>query len=440
MAFIKSIFTKADPVELNIPTYDGSGQAVHPSVIFFPNGWNGYKYWMAFTPYPGQNPAYENPSIITSNDSISWEVPSGLTNPLVPAPPTGFNADPELVYDFVDNKLRLYYITNEIVKFIESYDGINWSNPTYCKFFPSSVSLMAPTIQRKENAWTMWVTVATSGPRGYWIYQYNSSDGITWTQGPPIILNNVRNDIVPWHSSIYFDGNIYHFLVACYTVDSDNGHTRLWYGRSEDGISFLLDTSPLTKIGQIGQFYSREIYRSCLTQTLSGQYRIIISAANSTAIWRLGYIDVDITNISPYNKGMDITPEVTWQGSLSASSQQTILDIQRSIIIKKIQIGSSDPTNVQLQILRYDLNLSPNQLMNPEANGSGFYSTINSSSSNYWKEFQNYLSDSTNSLYIFGLRDNQELKCPYGAVIIASNAGTVSINVAISVSYELLDI
>ena len=54
---------------LNIPKYDASG-VVHPDVMYFPSGKDGYKYWMAYTPYPPQSK--ENPSIIRSNDGITW--------------------------------------------------------------------------------------------------------------------------------------------------------------------------------------------------------------------------------------------------------------------------------------------------------------------------------------------------------------------------------
>ena len=35
-----------------IPTYDGTNQPTHPSVVKFEQPWNGYLYWMAMTPYP----------------------------------------------------------------------------------------------------------------------------------------------------------------------------------------------------------------------------------------------------------------------------------------------------------------------------------------------------------------------------------------------------
>lgn len=47
-----------------MPTYDGSGQVVHLSVIDFYNEcteglWCGYRYWMAITPFPYGNDKYE---------------------------------------------------------------------------------------------------------------------------------------------------------------------------------------------------------------------------------------------------------------------------------------------------------------------------------------------------------------------------------------------
>ena len=61
---------------LTLSTYDGSGQVVHPSVLDFGQGlvkpgstsWNGYRYWMAITPFPNGNSDHENPCLYASND------------------------------------------------------------------------------------------------------------------------------------------------------------------------------------------------------------------------------------------------------------------------------------------------------------------------------------------------------------------------------------
>lgn len=76
-----------------IPTADGSDECTHPSVIdsYQVHGatWCGHRYWMAFTPYPGNHPRrfrLENPSIVASHDLQHWDVPKGVRNPLVGPP------------------------------------------------------------------------------------------------------------------------------------------------------------------------------------------------------------------------------------------------------------------------------------------------------------------------------------------------------------------
>ena len=79
---ITSLDNKSTRYRLNIISSYGDKEAYHPKVIAFKEKWNGYKYWMSFTPYPKGKSAKENPHIVASNDLINWEVPKGLKNPL----------------------------------------------------------------------------------------------------------------------------------------------------------------------------------------------------------------------------------------------------------------------------------------------------------------------------------------------------------------------
>ena len=68
---------------LNITTYiDGDNQPTHPSVIDLKSKWNGYRYWMSYSPYPYSDGSEENPCIAVSNDMYHWMVPKGLNNPI----------------------------------------------------------------------------------------------------------------------------------------------------------------------------------------------------------------------------------------------------------------------------------------------------------------------------------------------------------------------
>ena len=89
---------------LNITNAYGDVFNYHPSVQYFENGFGGYKYWIAYTPYKGCNDYWENPHIAASNDLKNWVVPSGFSNPLDPRPSNYergavYNSDTELVYN-----------------------------------------------------------------------------------------------------------------------------------------------------------------------------------------------------------------------------------------------------------------------------------------------------------------------------------------------------
>src|ERR1044071_8620340 len=56
----------SEPALLDVPTYEQSGESVHPDIVAFPQAWHGRRYWMAMTPYPGSNPAFENPSLLVT--------------------------------------------------------------------------------------------------------------------------------------------------------------------------------------------------------------------------------------------------------------------------------------------------------------------------------------------------------------------------------------
>ena len=118
------------------PYYAVGSDMVHPGPIYFPEGWNGYRYWMAYTPYPGSNSAYENPCLACSNDGDTWILPPGIVNPLIQKPATGYNADTHLVASPDGKKLYLIYrerlitgVTGNNVRVMESADGAIWSPP-----------------------------------------------------------------------------------------------------------------------------------------------------------------------------------------------------------------------------------------------------------------------------------------------------------------------
>lgn len=125
---------------LNIETYiDGQNQPTHPAVIDMKREWNGYRYWMSYSPYPNADGAEENPCIGVSNDMIHWTTPDGLYNPIAFNEETACDElkDPHIVYNNDLNRMEIWYLgrTDSTIKsggtlllFRKvSSDGVHWS-------------------------------------------------------------------------------------------------------------------------------------------------------------------------------------------------------------------------------------------------------------------------------------------------------------------------
>ena len=207
------LFENAKKPEV-IPTYDGSGQATHPSVIKFDKPWNGYEYWMAMTPYPFNNDGLEDPSILASHDGKKWSVPNGVTNPLVPAPKVGHNCDVELIYEPKFDELRIYYVEADDVKqswvkMMRSKDGVKWSKPVVVIHDPNYMySILSPAIVRyPDGNYQMWYV--DTGNTGYQnqcnvVKTRLSKDGVKW--GSEAICSDfIQPGYQIWHMTVSYD-------------------------------------------------------------------------------------------------------------------------------------------------------------------------------------------------------------------------------------------
>ncbi len=286
--------------QLTIPTYDGSGQAVHPSVVYIPGGFAGYKYWMAMTPYPAGNDDYENPSLLASNDSVTWEVPTGITNPLA-SMPSDHNSDCCLVWDGIARTLYLYYVealtggTHHIYRFPITEGPLAVGSKVQCTTGAYSTGIYAPAIwQNSSNDWVMWFIDVN-----VLLQRWTSTDGLAWTnQTFPEFYNEgtgVRTKLTlnPWHLSVTKHGDRYLFFMCAYPVGSSNAYTDLYYAIAED-MNAPLDVSVSPLLTEFSGWGTREVYHSSLCMLETGQYRLFISAATTSSVWHIGYADISL--------------------------------------------------------------------------------------------------------------------------------------------------
>lgn len=183
------------PTPIGLTTHVGNNQIVHPKVLYFPNKFGGHKYWMAYTPYPFANDAYENPCVAYSSDGYNWMNIDG--NPLDDPAGDGYNSDTHLVYVESTDTLELWYryISNyettpvsEIVYRQTTKDGINWTEKEIVINNDSGdyVQYLSPAVVHDGSIYKMWAVNSTDNTINY----YESRAAIP---GETIALDNAMS-------------------------------------------------------------------------------------------------------------------------------------------------------------------------------------------------------------------------------------------------------
>jgi hypothetical protein len=226
--------------EIPLTTYDGSGETIHPSVLDLGSAWNGYRYWMANTPYPGNNDDYENPSIWASNDGVTWVVPAGLTNPVVPMPATLYNADAELYFESGTMYMIWRDASDSKIKQLRSTNGITWTNLTTLFTWSISVECVSPALIKIGAKYYMYGQSAQS--IGFIVrYSSNTIDG-TYAN-PEYIVTNVVSGKVWWHLGIRYLNGAY-WIAAC-EAPFGGIPNNIYLFKSTDGINFTRSLNPI---------------------------------------------------------------------------------------------------------------------------------------------------------------------------------------------------
>lgn len=276
---------------LYIQTWDGSNEPYHPSVLFFQDGWNGFKYWMVETPYPRNKAPYrdrwECPTIHVSNDGMHWESTSQTISPIDDLTQTeirnkDYFSDPHLI--FKDNAIECFYryskrlqdgFQTKILRKI-SFDGIQWSTRETLIDLESIEAdttvgnmVRSPAIiwDAATKEYRMWY-VDNKDPQGSKHLCFSSSkDGFNW-EGKQICDLNGYN-VNPWHIDVsVIDG--LHIL----TVYDFWGLT-LWVG--ETATKFKYSKTLLTPTQKYGAFYSDGLYRTSLIKDMEN-FKLYFSA------------------------------------------------------------------------------------------------------------------------------------------------------------------
>lgn len=276
---------------LIVPTYDGNQQTVHPKVVYVENGWNGYKYWMAHTPYPSSNDKFENPSISVSNDGVTWIDPVGIVNPIDIPSQAELNdayhmSDTHLL--LVDGVLECWYRFNKnnVIDQIfrkRSTDGVNWGVREVMHTLNGSDMTLSPAIVRDEGKYKMWYVTGD-----FKVIYKESTDGVNWSPAQVCTVTSDKS-YRHWHLDVIKDNGEYEILLASGdpALTLANDRKVLLHGISDSPTNFALTEIMAPPSYDSGAWDAYYLYRACITK-VGSFYRIYYSARSVDNRWHIG--------------------------------------------------------------------------------------------------------------------------------------------------------
>ena len=265
----------------------------HPSVVYVQDGWNGFKFWMAQTPYPPYDivpyaDRYELPCIHFSNDGKEWH--SIKANPIDDLSEDMINnhnyySDPHLLLrgDIMECYYRLSvsvdkYTHSSKTLLLKRYsgDGVNWSDSEIVADLRNEddvyiwgEQIISQSIIWDGKCYKCWYVDRSGCLHGRKISLTTSLDGKHWDKFNQCQIENVNLD--PWHIDVQYYDNKYQMLVF-------DMHSLIWL-ESDDGITFTYVSNVLEPSRLFLDFYSEGLYRACSVK-IKDEIFVYFSAKN----------------------------------------------------------------------------------------------------------------------------------------------------------------
>ncbi len=369
-----------DFLRIKIPSIDilvpsDSFRAIHPSGLYYPNGFLGWKRWLVLT---RGSDYLEDPFIRVSNDGENW-YRFGVGKDSCPDPlftvadcprngaPAGHLSDGEL-YRTRDSTLWVIWRASyapvasdmgwNALYASSTRDGITWSRPIQIvPFTKGDASLISPAVWRSPaGGYRMWTVEppepeAVNGTTGSTILLLWHADsiGMQWT-----VVDTVRQagTLNAWPGSDQLSGrdSAWHVEVVpngrterLVLLTAMNGYTHpLYIGKStDDGTSVDFKYAPLLSgRGDGTSWDSRDVYRSTgywVNKDGETVLELIYSGMSEAGpgSWRVGRTDVhfhalgpvsilspaDTNNLTVFN----LRPTFAWTPAAAPDSSDTVL-------------------------------------------------------------------------------------------------------------------
>ncbi len=297
----KSLFEELNKITegetriIEIPTYDGSNQVVHPDILIKDN-----IFYLAITPYPYGNHDHENPSLFVGKNGMDFYPPKGLQNPIVSIPEYDHNDDPDILFNSKTKMFYLYYLETlrpfyQNVVLLNSKDGINWNRANIIEYDLriGDPFIVSPAVIKKDKHYKMFYVDITKIPHK--IRYIKSSDGIHWNKSKPYRIRiDCPYSFSPWHINVFEHNGKYYMLVNGYRGISWHKQ-HLYLAVSDNLIDWHFRKEPI--ISPSKAFYnSAKIYRS--TGVINnGNMFIWFSFRTHENSWHLGVKKISLERL-----------------------------------------------------------------------------------------------------------------------------------------------
>jgi hypothetical protein len=225
-------------VHLEVPTYDQSGQVVHPDVVR-----EASRLVLVFTPYPFTNGRFENPSIVTSQDGMGFDEPAPGENPLAPAPPIDHNDDPDLHVDPATGEYELLYLetlrpdTQNLVS-LRSRDLVTWTRTTAISYDLAAGApfIVSPAAIVHDGITTLF-DVHLAAP--HFLERLDPP----WNPATAVPVAIELGGVTPWHVDVLACPTGYAMLINGF--DTEFTHQDLYLATSPDLVTWTFHPTPL---------------------------------------------------------------------------------------------------------------------------------------------------------------------------------------------------
>lgn len=292
------------PKRLNLLSSYGDNQAYHPKVISFDKKWNGYKYWITYSPYPYAKSKYENPHIRVSNDLINWEE-IGNINPLDEVKNTDngirYNSDPHLVYNNNTNELECWwrYVDSKenIIKIYrrKTKNGTKWTKKE--EIYTSKRDKndwISPAIIYEDNLYKIWYVYKNK-------VHYIESSNLKDFTDDRIINIDYEDSVKSWHLDVIHTDKGYEMILVAFSDWNHRALMNLYYTYSIDNTNYDIAKVILKPTTGTNYWDNSGLYRSSFIYE-NNKYYVFYSGQGTNNAKGIGLMSgKDIFNLKSVN-------------------------------------------------------------------------------------------------------------------------------------------